>query len=109
MASNFNSTTPAAPSGSVNVVFQTDGSGNDSAYVPASSGLLAPVALTGQTADISATNIPTLATVSANGLYRVSVYIIVTTVDGASSTLPSVTISWTDADNSTVQSYVITP
>ena len=38
MPSNFNSTTPAAPAGFTNVVFQTDGNGNDSAYVPASSG-----------------------------------------------------------------------
>lgn len=37
MPSNFNSTTPAAPGGGLNVVFQTDGSGNDSAYVPAGS------------------------------------------------------------------------
>jgi hypothetical protein len=35
MASNFNSTTPAAPTGSLNVTWQTDGSGNDSAYFTA--------------------------------------------------------------------------
>ena len=33
MASNFNDTTPAAPAGGANVKWQTDGSGNDSAYV----------------------------------------------------------------------------
>lgn len=32
MASNLNNTTPAAPAGALNVYFQTDGSGNDSAY-----------------------------------------------------------------------------
>jgi hypothetical protein len=32
--SNFNDTTPAAPGGNVNVKWQTDGAGNDSAYVP---------------------------------------------------------------------------
>jgi hypothetical protein len=32
MASNFNDTTPAAPAGSANVKWQTDGAGNDSAY-----------------------------------------------------------------------------
>src|SRR5208337_2419935 len=32
MASNFNGTTPAAPAGSKNVTWQTDGAGNDSAY-----------------------------------------------------------------------------
>lgn len=33
MASNYNDITPAAPAGSFNVKWQTDGSGNDSAYV----------------------------------------------------------------------------
>ena len=37
MSTNFNDTTPSAPSGGVNVKFQTDGSGNDSAYVPSGS------------------------------------------------------------------------
>lgn len=35
MASNFNDSTPAAPAGSLNVKWQTDGSGNDSAYAVA--------------------------------------------------------------------------
>ena len=34
MAINFNDTTPAAAAGGVNVKWQTDGAGNDSAYVP---------------------------------------------------------------------------
>ncbi len=38
MASNFNDTTPAAPAGGVNVKWQTDGAGNDSAYVTAGAG-----------------------------------------------------------------------
>lgn len=36
MASNLNDTTPAAPAGNTNVKWQTDGAGNDSAYVPTS-------------------------------------------------------------------------
>ncbi len=36
MSTNFNNTTPAAPLGYTNVFWQTDGSGNDSAYVPTS-------------------------------------------------------------------------
>ena len=36
MSTNFNNTTPAAPLGYTNVLWQTDGSGNDSAYVPTS-------------------------------------------------------------------------
>lgn len=35
MSSNFNNTTPSAPAGSLNVSWQTDGGGNDSAYVVA--------------------------------------------------------------------------
>lgn len=33
MSSNFNDTTPAAPGANTNVKWQTDGAGNDSAYV----------------------------------------------------------------------------
>lgn len=32
MSSNFNNSTPAAPAGSLNIKWQTDGAGNDSAY-----------------------------------------------------------------------------
>lgn len=106
MASNFNSTTPAAPAGAVNVIFQTDGAGNDSAYVPASSVSLPPIDLTAQDADISAT---TLFTAAAAGRYRIGAYIIVTMADLISSTLPSVTITWTDADSSIGQSFTLTP
>jgi hypothetical protein len=35
MPSNFNDSTPAAPAGSLNVAWQTDGAGNDSAYYTA--------------------------------------------------------------------------
>lgn len=35
MASNLNGTTPAAPAGSLNVTWQTDSGGNDSAYYTA--------------------------------------------------------------------------
>jgi hypothetical protein len=108
MAVNLSTTTPAAPTGSVNVVFQTDGSGNVSGSVPASAVELVAdnVDLTGQNANISATNI----IASANqALYRVSAYIIVTTVDGTSSTLPSVAIGWTDNDNGQTQSFTLTP
>lgn len=43
MPSNFNDTTPAAPAGSTNVKWQTDGSGNNSAYAP---GVIAPSTIT---------------------------------------------------------------
>lgn len=38
MASNFNDTTPAAVTGATNVKWQTDGAGNDSAYIKGSGG-----------------------------------------------------------------------
>jgi len=107
MSVNFSNTTPAAPSGSTNVTFQTDGSGNVSAYITSA------VELTGngfdgtlQSADISLTDLITSPT---DGLYRVTAYIIVTTVDGASSTLPKITMSWNDQDNGQAQTFDITP
>jgi hypothetical protein len=36
MSSNLNDSIPAPPAGNTNVQWQTDGSGNDSAYVPTS-------------------------------------------------------------------------
>ena len=45
MASNFNDTTPAAVAGGVNVKWQTDGAGNDSAYIPSGSFIPASTAL----------------------------------------------------------------
>lgn len=108
MSANFNDTTPAAPTNGVNVKWQTDGSGNDSAYVPAFAQEItsASVDLTGQHANIATA---TLFTPVTSGLYRVSAYIIVTTVSSPGSTLPSVTIGWTDKDNATPQTIVLTP
>lgn len=40
MSTNLSNTTPAAPGGNTNVTWQADGSGNTSAYVPASSGAM---------------------------------------------------------------------
>lgn len=45
MASDFNDTLPVAPAGGVNVKWQTDGAGNDSAYVPSGSFLPAATVL----------------------------------------------------------------
>jgi len=107
MSVNLSSTTPAAPSGATNVTFQTDGSGNVSAYITSA------VELTGngfdataQTANISTTD---LITTPVAGRYRISAYIIVTTVDGASSTLPSIVLTWNDADNGQGQTLTLTP
>jgi hypothetical protein len=65
-----------------------------------------PVSLTGQSANISAT---TILTPAINEAYQISAYIIVTTAGSVSSTLPAVTITWTDADNATSQSFALTP
>ena len=109
MSVNLSSTTPAAPAGSTNVAFQTDGSGNVSAYITSSSELTGDsVDLTAQTANIAAANL----IASPNGLYRVSVYSVVTTVastGAATSTLPAVVIAWDDADNGQPQSFTLTP
>jgi len=106
MASNFNDTTPAAPAGTTNVKWQKDGSGNISANVPTSAIDLIDVDLTAQAADIAPT---TLFAVVNSGRFRVSGYIIVSQAATTSSVLPSIVISWTDPDNSTVQSLTLTP
>jgi hypothetical protein len=106
MSVNLSNTTPAAPSGSTNVTFQTDGSGNVSAYVTTSTELTADgVDTTGLSANVGATDL----VVSPSGKYRISGYIIVTTVDGASSTLPSIVISWNDFNNGQGQTLTLTP
>jgi hypothetical protein len=105
MAINLNGTTPAAPAGSTNVTWQEDVSGNVSAYVSTGPTTLTPVDLTAQTANIGAT---TLLAATASARYLISGYIIVTTVDGVSSTMPKITITWTDPDNSAAQSFDLT-
>lgn len=108
MSTNYSSTTPAAPANGVNGTWQTDGSGNMSVYVPVSAAEIvsADVDLTAQVADITTT---TLYTPSASGMYRVSAYLVVTTVSSPGSTLPALTIGWMDADNSTAQTLALTP
>jgi len=109
MSINLSDTTPAAPAGSTNVKFQTDGSGNVSGYVTSAVELTANgYDNTAQTADIGTTDLIPIADVVA-GRYRVSAYIIVTTPDGGGSTLPSIVLTWNDADNGAAQSVAITP
>jgi hypothetical protein len=106
MSVNLSSSTPAAPTGKTLVEFQTDGSGNVSAYIASATELVGDdVDLTAQTANISTTALVT----SPSGLYRVSAYTVVTMVDGASSTLPSVVLTWDDEDNSQPQTFALTP
>lgn len=105
MSINFSNTTPAAPTGSVNAQFQTDGSGNVSFYVPKSAAELTGYNNTAQTANIASTALVTSPTA---GRYRVSVYIVVTTAATTSSTLPKVTVTWNDADNGQAQTLDLT-
>jgi len=107
MSINFSSTTPNPPAGNVNVVPQNDGAGNQSFYVPSSATVNTTVDLTAQSADISSTAI---VSAPATGRYRLSGYIIVTTVastGAATSTLPNIVFGWTDPDNSTSQTATI--
>ena len=107
MAINLNDNLPAAPAGSTNVNWQRDPSGNVSAYVTTSVELTPDnIDLTAQVADIAATNLVAL---PVAGVYRVSAYIIVTTPDGATSTLPAVILTWADQDNNVAQSLTMSP
>lgn len=108
MASNYNDTTPAAPSNRTNAQWQTDGSGNVSANVPtAAQELVASnVDLTAQAANVASTPI---LTPGANQMYRISALILVSQAATTSSTLPSIVISWTDFDSNTAQSFTLTP
>jgi hypothetical protein len=106
MSINLSNTTPAAPSGGTNILWQSDGSGNVSGYVQSAVELVGDgVDLTAQTADIG----PNTLVTTPNGYYRISAYLIVTTVDGASSTLPKLTITWNDLDNGQTQTFDLTP
>ena len=106
MSVNLSSTTPAAPASNTNVTFQTDGSGNISAYVPSSAQNLPGVNTTGLTANVAAT---TLLAVTTAGMYRVSGYIILTVAGSISSTLPSIVITWNDKDSTVAQTITLTP
>ena len=107
MAINLNNTTPAAPTGSTNVTWQEDVSGNVSAYVTTSAELTGSnIDLTAQGANIGSTN---LVASPVAGLYRISAYLIVTRAATTSSTLPSLTIGWTDQNSGVAQTLVLTP
>ena len=107
MSVNFNAVTPAAVSGNTNVVFQTDGSGNISAYAPTTAAVVTEIDLTAQTAAVSATN---LVASPVTGRYRISAYLKVTTAattGAATSTLGAVTITYHDGTDGVAQSVVM--
>ena len=103
MSTNWNNSTPAAPSGSVNVTFQNDASGNMSAYTTAFAPVLtaASLNLTGQSAAITTT---TLFATTVAGIYRLSYYLYITTA-GNSVNLTG-TFGWTDDSGAAANSVV---
>lgn len=66
------------------------------------------VDLAAQGANIAATTIYAVPATGA-GMYRACFYSVVTRVATTSSTLPSTSITWTDNDNGTAQSFTLTP
>jgi len=106
MSINLSNSLPPAPAGSTLVTFATDGAGNVSAYTTAAVELTANgYDNTAQVANIGTTP---LVAVPVKGRYRISAYIIVTSV-GTTSTLPSIVITWNDADSGVNQSAAVTP
>jgi len=104
MAINFSNTTPAAPTGGQNVLWQTDGAGNYSAYA-LNIGTVAQSNLTAQSAAISATTLYAIGA-SGGGLYRVSWVATVTTVDTTAFVLGGTTgfqLKYTDLNDSVVK------
>lgn len=68
-------------------------------------GLLELLKLTAQNDNISTA---TLYTPLQSATYRVTAFIAVTTADGSSSTLPKLTIGWTDPDSGQAQTFDLT-
>lgn len=108
MSVNLNDALPAAPAGRTNVLWQSDISGNISANVgdTASQITASNIDLLAQSADIVTDNILLSA---EQAVYRVSIYIIITQAATTSSTLPNVEVFWTDNDNVTSQTFILTP
>jgi hypothetical protein len=96
MAINFSSTTPAAPSGSVNVIPQNDGAGNMSFYVPESGIVVESILAPALTANYNSGSAKTLVTPTAPSVYRISFSQAIQVVDPSSSTFPSLTLGWSD-------------
>jgi hypothetical protein len=95
---------PAPPAGSGSTDYlRADGSWDS----PPGTGGVAVVAidLTGQNANISAT---TIATPGANGYYRISGWTVASSASPSGAGLPGISIKFTDADSSVVQTATLT-
>jgi hypothetical protein len=93
---NFSNTTPTAVAGGTNILWQTDGSGNISGYVPSGAAVVFSTLQPTLTANYNAGSAMTLFTPSVAGAYRISVSQAIQIAAGTSSTFPSLTLSWTD-------------
>lgn len=106
MAINLNGTTPAAPAGGTNVQWQSDISGNVTAYVNSPETIpTSDIDLTAQAANIAPANLVPTPTA---GVYRITATIIVTQEASSTSTLPSVVITWQDQNNAATQTLTLT-
>lgn len=103
---NFNGHTPDAPPRSRNAVFQSDEENNVSAHFPypAETAFIDPPAYSADFSQLLHSALP-----SQGGLYRISVYVIVTQAATTSSTLPAISVSWKDGDNGQAQTLQLTP
>jgi hypothetical protein len=99
MSVNFGNT-PAAPSGATNVTWQTDGSGNISAYLTSPASVITnatlPILQPTLTANYNAGSAKTIYTPTASVVIRVSWSQAIVVAAATSSTFPSLTLSWTD-------------
>ena len=102
---NFNNTTPAAPTNGVNVSWQNDSSNppNISANLPSGQGgvpnIPNQINATGLTANYNAGTAATIFTPTVATTLRVTVTVATTvaaTTGAATSTMPSITLGWTD-------------
>jgi hypothetical protein len=103
MSVNLSNSTPAAPTGATNVLWQTDGSGNISGYVSGSASVVTntvlPILQPTLTANYNAGSAQTIYTPSAVTVLRVNwsqAIVVAATTGAATSTFPSLTLSWTD-------------
>jgi hypothetical protein len=96
MSVNFNATTPAAIAGTTNVVFQTDGSGNISGYVPTSSSVAFSDLESALSANYNSGSAKTIFTPTAPTALRITATEFSTNIP-TGATLPSLTLGWTDA------------
>ena len=96
MSVNFSNTTPAAVAGGTNVLWQTDGSGNISGYVPTSSSIAFSDLESSLSANYNAGSAKTIFTPSADTALRITVTEFSTNAP-TGATLPSLTLGWMDA------------